>query len=91
MPTWICRRSCAPRERSPTPSPTGGFERSSRLVNASFARFDLWTDIAEIDATTSAPLDPRGAAQAPSLPAANAAGAADLLAPLDADASQLAR
>jgi hypothetical protein len=67
--------------------PDWRIERSARLVTASFARFDAWRDIRDIDVTTSLPLAwLSGAAQAPALPAP----ITDVTAPLDADASQLA-
>ena len=64
-------------------------ERSARLMTCSFARFDLWRDLdRREDLLTSMPISmltgELGIAPPPP------ATAADLLAPLDADASQLA-
>jgi hypothetical protein len=67
--------------------PDWRLERAARLVNASFARFDAWRDIADIDVTTSLPLAWLAGVEPP--PAMTAAST-DLGTPLDADASQLA-
>ena len=62
-------------------------ERATRLVTASFARFDLWRDLEGRDLLAAAPVAwLAGTLPPPALPAP----AADVVAPLDADASQLA-
>ncbi|NVB81783.1 MAG: DUF4011 domain-containing protein, partial [Kofleriaceae bacterium] len=67
-------------------------DRVARLSTFSFARFDLWRDIEALDARVDEMTGPTawlsGAQSAPTtLPASSIA---DVLAPLDADASQLA-
>ncbi|MGE5185679.1 MAG: AAA domain-containing protein, partial [Acidobacteriota bacterium] len=62
-------------------------ERTARLAICSFARFDLWRDVDSRELAASAPVAwISGALPRPELPAP----LAEVVAPLDADASQLA-
>src|SRR6185369_16402902 len=64
-------------------------DRVGRLTTLSFTRFDLWRDLESLDLLAAAPIAwLAGDAEAPAV--IDASGTADVLAPLDADASQLA-
>ncbi|HEU4611583.1 MAG TPA: DUF4011 domain-containing protein, partial [Kofleriaceae bacterium] len=66
-------------------------ERAARLATLSFARFDLWRDLEAQDLLAAAPIAwLTGETPPPALPVTRDAAEAELLAPLDADASQLA-
>ena len=63
-------------------------ERVARLATLSFARFDLWRDLDARDVLAHAPISWLAGDATP--PVLAAAPTGDVLAPLDADASQLA-
>ncbi len=65
-------------------------ERTSRLVTLSFASFDLWRDLDAAGDSLFASTPARWLAGEDTPPALVAGGGEDLLAPLDADASQIA-